>query len=203
MSGGMMVCWQSWCWQVAESSASWAEGSRKRGWQWSWFEVLKPQTHPQWQTSSMSTSARPHLPIVPLPMSLWKTFSFKPPQHVNISLRWVIESLFIWVDLKIYFTCVSGYLNVYVHNVPGASEARRGCQVSLKWSHSCETKWGPLQEQQVLSTVKPPACSPGWCRVPGRNAKWDPVSEKKRREKAGEMAQCATFYFLNPHVLWW
>ena len=71
--------------EVPESSTLGYTDSRKRVPLWAWLEHLKPQSPPQWHTSSNNatpTSARPHLLILPLPMSLWKPFSFEPPQSL-------------------------------------------------------------------------------------------------------------------------
>ena len=77
--GGSMADWrQTWYWLHVYQKAT---GSGL--WHWAKLNQKKPHTLlPQWHPSYNKATLiwiRPHLPIVPLPTSLWGEFSFKSP----------------------------------------------------------------------------------------------------------------------------
>lgn len=80
MVGSLEVCRQTWCWrQLRVPHLDWQAASREGeagtlGPTWA-SETLKPTP-----SSDVFPPVRPHLPIVPLPMSIWWLFPFKSPE---------------------------------------------------------------------------------------------------------------------------
>ena len=94
MVGSKVECMQTWCWKGNWEFYIWigkhqGERDTRPGLT---FRNLK--TSPQWPTyinKAKSTPTRPHLLIVPHPMSLWGLFSFKPRQINTISFAYLVS----------------------------------------------------------------------------------------------------------------